>query len=252
MKKQPRFFEIDPLLLKLEWRYWRRVELVFRIGKCTLVPTWITFSQQLLIHWATSQLFSSTTPGRTAGAIWVIVPETKVIFIGDAVTLNYPPFLANADLPTWLTTLKTLNAPEYKRLFFNQWPRRMFSHLNRANQKQTRFYSRYFRQVEWVDWIQGFNPMQQINSSNQSYPNYNTRQNAKSNHENGWNGDFTSITHAFSIFRVKEKINVTQAAQYQPIFEVTRGNICRIHPWWLTGCRQQNRRVNRSYGNPMP
>jgi glyoxylase-like metal-dependent hydrolase (beta-lactamase superfamily II) len=53
-------------------------------------------------------------PGPTAGAAWVILPEAKVVFVGDAVLKNQPPFLAGADLPVWLDTLKLLLSPAYR------------------------------------------------------------------------------------------------------------------------------------------
>ena len=53
-------------------------------------------------------------PGPTAGATWVILPEAKVVFVGDAVLKNQPPFLAGADLPVWLDTLKLLLSPAYR------------------------------------------------------------------------------------------------------------------------------------------
>jgi len=92
-------------------------ELVSGLGSVRWCPPEITFSQHLLIHWGDQPVILEHHPGPTTGAIWVIVPETKVIFVGDAVTLNSPPFLANADLPPWLITLKTLHAPEYKDYF---------------------------------------------------------------------------------------------------------------------------------------
>jgi len=42
------------------------------------------------------------------------VPEAKVVFVGDAVLKNQPPFLAGADLPVWLDTLKLLLSPAYR------------------------------------------------------------------------------------------------------------------------------------------
>ena len=53
-------------------------------------------------------------PGPSAGATWVILPEEKIIFVGDAVLRNQPPFLAGADIPAWLETLKLLLSPAYR------------------------------------------------------------------------------------------------------------------------------------------
>jgi glyoxylase-like metal-dependent hydrolase (beta-lactamase superfamily II) len=53
-------------------------------------------------------------PGPAAGAIWVILPHEKVVFVGDAVAKGQPPFLAHASLPDWIESLKTLQEPDYK------------------------------------------------------------------------------------------------------------------------------------------
>jgi len=42
------------------------------------------------------------------------VPEARVVFVGDAVLKDQPPFLAGADLPVWLDTLKLLLSPAYR------------------------------------------------------------------------------------------------------------------------------------------
>ncbi|HTX91503.1 MAG TPA: MBL fold metallo-hydrolase [Anaerolineales bacterium] len=74
----------------------------------------ITFSSQMTIHWSEAPVLLEHHPGPSAGAVWVVLPEVKVVFIGDAVLRNQPPFLAGADLPVWLETLKLLASPAYK------------------------------------------------------------------------------------------------------------------------------------------
>ena len=53
-------------------------------------------------------------PGPTSGAAWVILQEMKIVFVGDAVLKNQPPFLAGADIPVWINTLKLLLSPAYR------------------------------------------------------------------------------------------------------------------------------------------
>jgi glyoxylase-like metal-dependent hydrolase (beta-lactamase superfamily II) len=74
----------------------------------------ITFSHQLTIHWGEHPVVLEHHPGPSAGATWVVLPEEKVVFVGDAVLRNQPPFLASADLPTWLESLKLLLSPAYR------------------------------------------------------------------------------------------------------------------------------------------
>ena len=44
----------------------------------------------------------------------MIVPSREMLFIGDAVVIDQPPFLEHADIPTWLETLDLLSSGEYK------------------------------------------------------------------------------------------------------------------------------------------
>jgi glyoxylase-like metal-dependent hydrolase (beta-lactamase superfamily II) len=74
----------------------------------------ITFSHQIAIHWSDSPVIVEHHPGPAAGAAWVILPEAKVVFIGDAVLMNQPPFLAGSDLPVWLDTMKLLLSSTYR------------------------------------------------------------------------------------------------------------------------------------------
>jgi glyoxylase-like metal-dependent hydrolase (beta-lactamase superfamily II) len=68
----------------------------------------ITFSDKLELAWGDSPVLLEHHPGSAPGAVWVILPEEKVIFVGDAVIPNQPPFLAQADLPAWQESLKLL------------------------------------------------------------------------------------------------------------------------------------------------
>ena len=74
----------------------------------------ITFSDRLEIHWDVTSLLLESHPGPSTCAIWAILPTEKVVFVGDAVIPDAPPFLANADLPVWKETLSLLLKPEYK------------------------------------------------------------------------------------------------------------------------------------------
>jgi len=53
-------------------------------------------------------------PGPAAGAIWVHIPQTKTLFIGDAVLIGQAPFLESADIPRWLDTLDLLASQKYR------------------------------------------------------------------------------------------------------------------------------------------
>lgn len=68
----------------------------------------ITFTDQLSLHWGGPEVILEHRPGPTPGSIWVHVPDAKVVFVGDALTLGQPPFLALADLDAWLDNLNLL------------------------------------------------------------------------------------------------------------------------------------------------
>lgn len=84
---------------------------------------WETFDEVLGIRWAGADITYTQSvdlffgdevkfeyhPGPSAGTTWVNIPSAKVIFIGDTVLPNQPPFLANADLPVWFDTLSELS-----------------------------------------------------------------------------------------------------------------------------------------------
>jgi glyoxylase-like metal-dependent hydrolase (beta-lactamase superfamily II) len=71
-------------------------------------PPDITFSDRLQLHWGGDDVVLEHRPGPAPGAIWVILPVEQVVYVGDAVAPNQPPFLANADIPEWLETLEAL------------------------------------------------------------------------------------------------------------------------------------------------
>ena len=74
----------------------------------------LTFDEGITLHWGEMTVKVEYHPGPATGASWVILPELQIVFVGDAVLRNQPPFLANADLPAWLDTLSLLGSPAFK------------------------------------------------------------------------------------------------------------------------------------------
>jgi glyoxylase-like metal-dependent hydrolase (beta-lactamase superfamily II) len=68
----------------------------------------------MTLQWNGTPILLESHPGPSAGAIWVILPDEKIVFVGDAVLENQPPFLARADLPAWLETLALLQSETYQ------------------------------------------------------------------------------------------------------------------------------------------
>lgn len=88
-------------------------ELANGLGSIRWAPPEITFDQRLQIQWSDSPLVMEYHPGPSTGSIWVCLPDSRVVFVGDALCLNQPPFFANADFPTWIETLQLLKSDEY-------------------------------------------------------------------------------------------------------------------------------------------
>ena len=74
----------------------------------------ITYTDQLSIHWGDAEIQILHRPGPSVGATWVEIPDKKVVFIGDCVVVNQPPFLADSNIPTWLDNLTLLRKRRYK------------------------------------------------------------------------------------------------------------------------------------------
>jgi glyoxylase-like metal-dependent hydrolase (beta-lactamase superfamily II) len=77
------------------------------IGMRWAIPE-ITFAKQIKIHWGTSEVILEHHPGPTPESIWVFLPEEKVVFVGDTVVPNQPPFFSDADLEIWESQLDLL------------------------------------------------------------------------------------------------------------------------------------------------
>jgi glyoxylase-like metal-dependent hydrolase (beta-lactamase superfamily II) len=89
-------------------------EAIPGLGSVRWAPPEISFVSQLSLHWSDTPVILESHPGPTDGAIWVILPEEKVAFIGDTVIKGQPPFLAHADIPAWLESLEYLQGGDFK------------------------------------------------------------------------------------------------------------------------------------------
>jgi glyoxylase-like metal-dependent hydrolase (beta-lactamase superfamily II) len=74
----------------------------------------VTFTDHMHLEWGEYTVTLEYHPGPSSGAIWLIVPDASVVFIGDAVVVNQPPFLESANLPKWIAALDLLLSPAYK------------------------------------------------------------------------------------------------------------------------------------------
>jgi glyoxylase-like metal-dependent hydrolase (beta-lactamase superfamily II) len=70
----------------------------------------ITFTKQMQIYLGGVEFEFLHRPGPQAGSTWILMPEEKVAFIGDAVVLDEPPYYGNANLERWLEGLDELRS----------------------------------------------------------------------------------------------------------------------------------------------
>jgi glyoxylase-like metal-dependent hydrolase (beta-lactamase superfamily II) len=136
-RNRPVTFKVQSAETGAEW------ELYNGMGSIRWAPPEITFTQQMTIHWDSSPLVLEYHPGPSVGAIWAILPEQHIVFVGDALMPGQPPFLANADVPAWLDTLQELSAPTYQDyllvsgrggLILQDQIHKQINYLNRVNQ----------------------------------------------------------------------------------------------------------------------
>lgn len=88
------------------------------LGSVRWAPPEISFLDQMSLHWGTSPVLLESHAGPSNGSIWVRLPVEKVIFVGDTVMKNQPPFLAGSNLKAWLESLNLLMEPEFKGYTF--------------------------------------------------------------------------------------------------------------------------------------
>lgn len=84
------------------------------LGSVRWAPPEISFTQDMILYWNENPIHLEHHPGPAAGAIWVIMPSEKIVFVGDLVLKGQPPFLSNANLPQWIDSLKVLMSADFK------------------------------------------------------------------------------------------------------------------------------------------
>lgn len=84
------------------------------LGSVRWAPPEISFVDQMTLYWNETPVLLEHHAGPSDGSIWVHLPDEKIVFIGDAVLKNQPPFLAGANLKAWLTSLEILLDTPFK------------------------------------------------------------------------------------------------------------------------------------------
>lgn len=74
----------------------------------------ISFDENMNLFFGGAHVALEHHPGSNLAGIWAILPEEKVVFVGDSVMVDQPPFLAYCDPAAWAADLKLLASRAYK------------------------------------------------------------------------------------------------------------------------------------------
>lgn len=74
----------------------------------------ISFDQNMNLFFGGAEVLLEHHPGSNVAGIWAILPQEKVIFVGDSVMVNQPPFLAYSDPAAWVADMKLLASRAFK------------------------------------------------------------------------------------------------------------------------------------------
>lgn len=83
------------------------------LGTVRWIPPDITFDHSISLYPDSMTLIIENHPGPMAGSCWLKIPEVKVLFVGDTLPVDQPPFLSHADIPEWIRSLELLKSAEY-------------------------------------------------------------------------------------------------------------------------------------------
>jgi glyoxylase-like metal-dependent hydrolase (beta-lactamase superfamily II) len=101
-RNRPTIFKGQSVVTGSAWEFYNDA-----IGMRWAAPD-ITFSHQMSLFWGGPEIRVDFRPGPTAGSSWVVLPTEKVVFVGDSVCVDQPPFLASADIQAWMASLQIL------------------------------------------------------------------------------------------------------------------------------------------------
>lgn len=93
-------------------QYSESVEPVVSINR--LVPPEMCFEKNLRLFVDDMQIDLEHHAGSNQAGVWVDIPKAKVVFVGDTVLADQPPFLAYADLALWEEDLRLLASDRFK------------------------------------------------------------------------------------------------------------------------------------------
>jgi len=102
----------------------------------------ITFSERMVIHMGGKEIVFLYRPGPRPGSMWMVIPDLSVVFVGDTVTIDEPPYVGVSVIEAWLNNLDELRGPEMK-------PYTLISSCGgRIDRKDINHMARFIRKVQ--------------------------------------------------------------------------------------------------------
>lgn len=84
-----------------------------QFASARLVMPTITFSQRMILHYGACHIALLSMPGPMAGSIWVHLPEQRVLFMGDSLSVDEHPYISGPHTKEWLDNLTELRRPRF-------------------------------------------------------------------------------------------------------------------------------------------
>ncbi|MCC6189792.1 MAG: MBL fold metallo-hydrolase [Anaerolineales bacterium] len=88
-------------------------DLSAELNGVRLVLPQVSFTERMRLALDGHDLHLVHRPGSAPGAIWVELPNERIVFTGDSVTLGVPPPMQEVDLQAWLATLAQLRRARF-------------------------------------------------------------------------------------------------------------------------------------------
>ena len=73
----------------------------------------LSFDHELTLHLGEREVLFTHRPGPAPGSMWVVLPDSKIAFIGDTVTVSEPPYIGDAEIEAWIESLDELRSEAF-------------------------------------------------------------------------------------------------------------------------------------------
>jgi hypothetical protein len=93
-------------------------EIFDNLGTFRWAQPELTFGKEMTMYWDDTPVVMQHCCGTELGAMLLKLPTLGILFLGDVVVSNQPPFFANAQIPLWIETLHCLLNPKYNEYIF--------------------------------------------------------------------------------------------------------------------------------------